>query len=58
MWTGGNHDDDWLGLDAPAGSYKGSTHSDLIATAFYAHSTDLLIRAGRIPGHDMAEYVF
>lgn len=56
MWTGGNHYGDWLGLDAPAGSYKGSTRSDLIATAFYAHSTDLLIRAGRVLGHDMAEY--
>ena len=56
MWTGGNHYDDWLGLDAPSGSYKGSTRSDLIATTFYAHSTDLLIRAGKILGHDMSEY--
>ena len=56
MWTGGNHYDDWLGLDAPSGSYKGSTRSDLIATTFYAHSTDLLIRAGKILGHDMTGY--
>ena len=46
LWTGGNHYGDWLGLDSLPGAYKGATDDDLIATAFYAHSTDLLIRAG------------
>lgn len=56
LWTGGNHYADWLGLDSPPGSYKGATDEDLIATAFYAHSTDLLARTGKILGYDMRAY--
>lgn len=56
LWTGGVHYDDWLGLDDPAGSYRGATSSDLIASAFYAHSTELLVRSGKILGHDMSAY--
>ena len=56
LWTGGNHYADWLGLDSLPGSYKGATDNDLIATAFYARSTELLIRAGRILGQDMQPY--
>lgn len=56
LWAGGIHFGDWLGLDAPVGSYKGSSREELIATAFYAYSTELLVKAGRILGRDMAEY--
>ena len=35
LWTGGTHFGDWLGLDAPSGSYKGSSREDFIASAFY-----------------------
>lgn len=56
LWTGGTHYGDWLGLDAPSGSYKGSTREDFIASAFYAHSTELLIKAGHVLGKDMADY--
>lgn len=56
LWTGGSHYGDWLGLDAPSGSYKGSTREDFIASAFYAHSTELLIKAGHVLGKDMADY--
>ncbi|MBQ8815962.1 MAG: family 78 glycoside hydrolase catalytic domain, partial [Lachnospiraceae bacterium] len=56
LWTGGTHYEDWLGLDAPSGSYKGSTRADFLATAFYAYSTELLIKAGKVLGKDMAEY--
>ncbi len=56
LWTGGQHFADWLGLDAPVGSYKGSTREDFIASAFYAHSTSLLIRAGKRLNKDMAAY--
>ena len=56
MWTGGSHFDDWLGLDAPSGTYKGSTRSDFIATAFYANSVNLVIKAGKVLGEDVAEY--
>ena len=56
LWTGGTHFADWLGLDAPAGSYKGSTRDDFIASAFYAWSTSLVIRAGKRLGEDVARY--
>jgi alpha-L-rhamnosidase len=56
LWTGGTHFGDWLGLDSPHGSYKGASRDDLIASAFYAYSTELLIRAGRVLGKNMAAY--
>lgn len=56
LWTGGEHYGDWLGLDAPSGSYKGSTREDFIASAFYAHSTSLVIKAGKVLGKDVSYY--
>lgn len=56
LWTGGKHFGDWLGLDAPSGSYKGSTRDDFIASAFYAYSTSLVIKAGNVLGKDITEY--
>ena len=56
LWTGGEHYGDWLGLDAPVGECKGSTREDFIASAFYAHSTELVIKAGRILGRDVSSY--
>lgn len=56
LWTGGEHFGDWLGLDAPSGSYKGSTREDFIATVFYAYSVSLFVKAGRVLGEDMSGY--
>lgn len=56
LWTGGEHFGDWLGLDAPSGSYKGSSREAFIASAFYAYSTELLIKAGKVIGIPVAEY--
>lgn len=56
LWTGGEHFGDWLGLDAPIGSYKGSSREDFIATAYYAYSTGILIKAGKVIGQDVSEY--
>ncbi len=56
LWTGSDHFADWLGLDAPAGSYKGSTREDFIASAFYARSAELVVKAGKLLGKDVAEY--
>ena len=52
LWIGGNHFDDWLAMDAGYGSYVGATQGDLIASAFFAYSTELCVRAGRILGED------
>lgn len=56
LWTGGEHYEDWLGLDAPVGSYKGSSRADFIASAFYAYSTSLVVKVGRVLGEDISEY--
>ncbi len=56
LWTGGEHFGDWVGLDAPVGSYRGASREDFIATAFYARSAQLTARAGRVLGKDMSEY--
>lgn len=54
MWR--KHYGDWLALDAPSGSYRGITPDNFIASAFYAYSTEILIKAGKIIGKDMSEY--
>lgn len=56
LWTGGEHFGDWLGLDAPSGSYKGSSREDFIASAFYANSVRLVTKAGKVLGEDITEY--
>lgn len=56
LWTGCRHFGDWLGLDAPSGSYKGSSRDDLIASAFYAYSTELLVKAGKVLDEDVSYY--
>lgn len=56
LWTGGWHYGDWLALDAPQGSYKGATRDDFIATAFYAYSTSLVVKAGRVLGKNVSIY--
>ena len=56
LWTGHFHFGDWLGLDAPSGSYKGSSRDDLIASAFYAHSTEIIVKTGRLLKADVSAY--
>ena len=50
LWNTGFHFGDWLGLDSKPDSYMGATPSDFIATAFYAHSTELLSRTAGVLG--------
>lgn len=54
LWAGGHHYGDWLGLDTYDGSYKGRSRDDLIATAYYAYSTSLLVKSARILNQDPA----
>ncbi|MBR2650104.1 MAG: family 78 glycoside hydrolase catalytic domain, partial [Clostridia bacterium] len=56
LWLGGKHYGDWLAMDAGEDSYVGATSNDLIASAFYAYSTELLVKAGEVLGYDMKEY--
>ncbi|MGZ7445935.1 family 78 glycoside hydrolase catalytic domain [Paenibacillus sp. TH7-28] len=50
LWNTGFHFGDWLGLDAKENSYIGATPKDLIATAFYAYSTELLAKTAAVLG--------
>lgn len=58
LWNTGFHFGDWLGLDAKENSYTGATPKDLIASAFYAYSTDLLAKTAAVIGRaeDAEEY--
>ena len=56
LWLGGWHYGDWLALDAGEDSYQGITSTDLIASAFFAHSTQLVIQAGQVLGKDVSAY--
>lgn len=50
------HYGDWLALDAPYGSFKGSTDEDFIASAFYAYSVSLVVKTGKVLGRNVSEY--
>ncbi len=56
LWLGGNHYGDWLAMDAGYGIYKGATQTDFIASAYFAYSTSLVIRAGRVLGEDVSYF--
>ena len=56
LWQGDKHFGDWLGLDAPEGSYTGSTDKDLIATAYFYLSTSLLAESLRELGLKSDKY--
>ena len=56
LWLGGYHYGDWLAMDAGEDSYVGATSNDLIASAYFAYSTELLVKAGEALGKDMTEY--
>jgi alpha-L-rhamnosidase len=59
IWDGDFHFGDWLAFATTRADYPGATTGkDLIATAFFAHSTDLLARIARVLGkkEDAAQY--
>ena len=64
LWTGCWTYGDWLALDAPEDyhpatielSKRGYSNDDLICSAFYANSVDIVVRAGRLLGRDVSSY--
>ena len=56
LWDGCWHFGDWLGLDAPAGSYEGSSNKDFIASVYYYYSTTITAKVGKILGKDYKKY--
>ena len=64
LWTGCFTYGDWLALDAPEDyhpatielSKRGYSDDDLVCSAFYANSVEIVIRAGRLLGRDVSEF--
>ena len=55
LYVGGKHYGDWVALDAGEGKMKGATQTDLIASAYFAYSTALTIKAGKVLGEDTTQ---
>ncbi|MCL2200029.1 MAG: family 78 glycoside hydrolase catalytic domain, partial [Defluviitaleaceae bacterium] len=60
-WTGGTHFGDWLSLELPSPEVnpdirRGATRHDFLASAFYAHSASLVVKAGKVLGCDVSSY--
>ncbi len=56
LWYGCGQFGDWLGLDAPEGSYRGSSNEDFIASVFYRHSAGILCKVGKLLGKNVEKY--
>ena len=58
LWLGGNHYGDWLAADADLSPAvrRGATQTDLIASAYFAYVTQILIHAGEVLGKEMQPY--
>ena len=58
LWLGGSHYGDWLAMDDTSTTTEqiSFTPNDYIASAYFAYSTSLLIKAGKALGEDMSEY--
>ncbi len=57
LWTGDEHFGDWLGMDAPAGSYTGSTDKDLIASAYFYYITVIIAKTCEVLSLKNENYV-
>ena len=58
LWLGGEHFGDWLDFSPETTECGGKTDKDLIASAFFAYSTELLINAGNAIGEDVSYYEY
>ncbi|MBR7133230.1 MAG: family 78 glycoside hydrolase catalytic domain [Clostridia bacterium] len=56
LWVEDVQFGDWLGMDAANGSFKGASDQDLIASAYYAYSTGIVVKALKVLGKDATYY--
>ncbi len=56
LWIGGDHYADWLELGGKYGKVKGPTRDDIVASAYYANTVNILIKMGKVLGKDVARY--
>ena len=53
LWTGDFHFGDWLSFSSNNSAYPGAyTHTDLLATAFFAHSSRLVLKTAELLGNE------
>ena len=56
LWIGGDHYADWLELGGKYGAFKGPTRDDIVASAYYAGTVNILVKMGKVLGKDVSEY--
>lgn len=56
LWFGGDHYADWLELGGKYGSFKGPTRDDLVASAYYANTVNILVKMGKVLDYDISKY--
>ncbi|MBE7012070.1 MAG: alfa-L-rhamnosidase [Ruminococcaceae bacterium] len=56
LWCGDEQMGDWLALDAPEGTNTGASDTDLIASAYFALSTEIVAKALKVLGRDNSKY--
>ena len=55
LFVNAKHYGDWLAMDAGEDYYMGATQADFVASAYFAWSTYLTIKAGKVLGEDTTE---
>ena len=59
IWQGNYHFGDWLSFDDNSPDYMGAfTHTDLIATAYFAFSTAIMVKVAAILGYHDDQFYF
>lgn len=56
IWAKGKHFGDWLSLDEKDEKGNNATPDEVISTAYFAYSTSLLIKAGKVLSLDIEKY--
>ena len=56
LWLGGDHYADWLELGGKYGKVKGPTRDDIVASAYYANTVNILVKIGKVLGRDVSYY--
>ena len=56
LWLGGDHYADWLELGGKYGKVKGPTRDDIVASAYYANTVNILVKMGKVLGKDVSRY--
>ena len=56
LWIGDEQMGDWLAMDAPEGTNTGASDTDLISSAYFAYSTELVAKSLKVLGRESKYY--